>query len=225
MLYLLDTGDVNHIKRAYDLYPLAGVTTNPTLIAREKADFLGMLTAIRGIIGAGTMLHVQAVSRTAEGIVGEASYLAEKIGGHLYIKIPVIAEGIKAIKLLKERGIKTTATAVFTPQQALMAAVAGADFVAPYVNRLDNICGDGARVVSDIVELFKTYNLPARVLAASFKNSEQVHQASLAGAHAVTVSPDILDLLLSHPLTDSSVDQFVKDWEGFYGAGKLTSHV
>jgi fructose-6-phosphate aldolase 2 len=222
MLYLLDTGNISHIRRAFDLYPIAGVTTNPTLIARERTDFLGMLTQIREIIGADALLHVQAVSKTAAGIVDEARYLTAKVGGNLYIKIPVIAEGIKAIKLLSNQGIKTTATAVFTPAQALMAAVAGADFVAPYVNRLDNICGDGVRVISQIVELFRVHNIPAKVLAASFKNAEQVHQSALAGSHAVTISPDIIDLLLSHPLTDASVDRFVGDWEEVYGPGKVT---
>jgi len=224
MLYLLDTGNISHIKRACDLYEIAGVTTNPTLIAKEGADFLGLLAQIREIIGTDAMLHVQAVSRTAAGIVDEARYLAAKVGGNLYVKIPVIPEGIKAIKLLKNQGIKTTATAVFTPQQALMAAVAGADFVAPYVNRLDNICGDGIRVIREIVELFHVHHVPAKVLAASFKNTEQVHQASLAGSHALTVSPEILDLIVSHPLTDASVDQFVRDWERVYGTGKVTIH-
>lgn len=225
MLYLLDTGNIDDIKRACDLYPITGVTTNPTLIARERSDFLGLLARIREVIGADAMLHVQAVSKAAAGIVEEACYLYEQVGGNLYVKIPVMAEGIKAIKLLKRLGIKTTATAVFTPPQALMAAVAGSDFVAPYVNRLDNICGDGVRVVGEIVELFRVHNLPARVLAASFKNTEQVHQASLAGSQAVTVSPEILDLLLGHPLTGASVEQFVKDWEGVYGPGKVTTDV
>lgn len=225
MLYFLDTGNLDDIRRAHDLYPLAGVTTNPTLIAREQTDFFGLLTQIRELIGADAMLHVQAISQSAAGIIKEAHYLREQVGGNLYVKIPVTAEGVKAIKLLKHLGIKTTATAVFTPQQALMAAVAGADFVAPYVNRLDNICGNGGRVIGEIVELLRVHNLPAKVLAASFKNTEQVHLASLAGSHAVTVNPEILDLLLHHPLTDSSVEQFVRDWEGFYGLGKVMTDV
>lgn len=222
MLYLLDTADLQEIKRAYDLYPITGVTTNPTIIAREKTDFLQRLQEIRSIIGDQAMLHVQAISKQAEDIVGEAEYLTKQVGGNLYIKIPVIPEGIKAMKILQQKEIKTTATAIFTPQQALMAAVAGAEFLAPYVNRLDNICSDGIKVVAEIVELLNIYNLSAKVLAASFKNVEQVHKASLYGSHAITASPDIIDSLLKHPLTDSSVNQFVKDWESIYGEGKLT---
>ena len=221
MLYLLDTANTSQIKRAFDLYPIAGVTTNPTLIAREKVDFMEVLHEIRRLIGSESMLHVQAIARTAPEIINEAEYLNEKIGGNLYIKIPVLPEGIKAIKQLKSRGFKITATAVFTPQQALMASVAGADFVAPYVNRLDNICGDGVNVVAEIVALLNTYHLSAKVLSASFKNPEQVHKVSLAGSHAVTASLEIIELLLKHPFTDSSVDQFIHDWEGVYGVGRL----
>lgn len=222
MQYLLDTANLEDIRRAWDIYPLAGVTTNPTLVAREGGDFWALLQAIRGAIGEAALLHVQAVGREAGEIVREAENLAARAGGNVYVKIPVTAEGLKAIKALRGRGVRTTATAVFTPQQALLAAAAGADFVAPYVNRLDNICGGGARVVGDIVHLFGLYGLPAKVLAASFKNAEQVHDVSLAGSHAVTVSPEILGLLLSHPLTDASVDKFRRDWEATYGADRLT---
>lgn len=225
MLYLLDTANIEAIRRSWDVYPLAGVTTNPTLIAKEGGDFLGRLRTIRAVTGEEAMLHVQAVSREAAGIVGEAEYLAEALGAGLYVKIPVTAEGLKAIKILRGRGIETTATAVFTPQQALLAAVAGAAFVAPYVNRLDNICGDGPRVVSEIVRLLAVHGLTTKVLAASFKNAEQVQAVSMAGSQAVTVGPDILELLLAHPLTDAAVDRFGGDWEAAYGPGKTTRDV
>lgn len=225
MLYLLDTADLKSIEKAFDLYPMSGVTTNPTIISKEKREFLSILKDIRGIIGQDAMLHVQAVSLVAEEIVKEAEYLNEKIGGNLYIKIPVIPEGIKAMKLLTKKGIKTTATAIFTAQQAFMAANAGAEFVAPYVNRLDNIGADGPNVVSEIIGLFDLNGLDAKVLAASFKNVEQVHRVMLNGAQSVTVSPDIMDGLLKHPLTDSGVNQFVSDWEGVYGKGSTTCTV
>lgn len=225
MLYLLDTANLNQIKRAFDLYPMSGVTTNPTIISKEKRSFLDILKGIREIIGEDKMLHVQAVSKNADEIVKEAEYITNTIGGNLYIKVPVIPEGIKAMKILKAKGIKITATAVFTADQALMAAAAGADFVAPYVNRIDNISGNGVNVVKEIVELFKIYNLNTKVLAASFKNVQQVHQVALAGGQSATVNADIMDGLLSHPLTDWSVDQFVSDWEGVYGKGKLTYEV
>jgi len=225
MLYLLDTADLEAIKKAYDFYPMDGVTTNPTIISKEKRNFLDILKDIRKIIGEESMLHIQPVSTNAEKMVEEAEYLNQVIGGNLYIKIPVIPEGIKAMKILKEKGIKITATAIFTAQQALMAAMAGAEFVAPYVNRIDNISGDGIRVVEEIVHLFDLYNLDAKVLAASFKNLQQVHSVSLTGAQSVTVNPEILDKMLEHPLTDWSVDQFISDWESVYGRGKLTLDV
>lgn len=220
MQYILDTADVNYIKKAIDLYPIEGVTTNPTIIAKEKRDFKSIIKDIREVIGKEKMLHVQCISLKAEDMVKEALYINELVGENIYVKIPVIPEGIKAIKLLKKQDIKTTATAIFTPQQALMAAIAGADYVAPYVNRLDNISGDGVRVVSEIVQLFNINNLNTKVLAASFKNVEQVHKVCLTGAHSVTVNKDLFEKLIKHPLTDWSVETFIKDWHQQYGENK-----
>lgn len=225
MMYLLDTANLEQIKRAFDLYPMSGVTTNPTIISKENRNFIEILKGIRSVIGKDKMLHVQAVSTKAEEIVKEAEYLNEVIGGNLYIKVPVIAEGIKAMKILKNKGIKVTATAIFTAEQALMAAVSGAEFVAPYVNRIDNITGSGVNVVDEIMELFELHNVDAKVLAASFKNVQQVHEVALTGAQSVTVNPEIMDKLLEHPLTDWSVEQFIKDWETVYGKGKVTNNL
>lgn len=222
MQYILDTADVNFIKKAVDLYPIAGVTTNPTIIAKEKKDFKEIIQGIREVIGQDLMLHVQCLSLKAEGIVKEALYINELAKGNVYVKIPVIPEGIKAMKILKEKNIKITATAIFTPQQALMAATAGADYVAPYVDRLDNISADGVKVVSEIVELLKINNLEAKVLAASFKNVEQVHKVCLAGAQSVTVNKDLFEKLIYHPLTEWSVNTFISDWENQYGKNKTT---
>ncbi|MCG8540026.1 MAG: fructose-6-phosphate aldolase [Clostridia bacterium] len=225
MLYLLDTGNLESIKRAYNLYPIHGVTTNPTIISKEGRNFLDILRDIREIVGMESMLHVQVLSMDGKEMVKEGEYLNKAIGGNLYIKVPVIPEGIRAIKILKDKGIKTTATAIFTAQQALMAAMAGAEFVAPYVNRIDNVSGDGVRVVGEILQLFKHYNLDAKVLAASFKNLQQVHSVSLTGAQSITASPEILDKILEHPLTDWSVNKFISDWESVYGREKLTLDV
>lgn len=225
MLYLLDTANLEQIKRAFDLYPMSGVTTNPTIISKEKRNFIDILKEIRHAIGEDKMLHVQVISQKAEEIVKEAEYLQEVIGGNIYIKIPVIPEGIKAMKILKKKEIKITATAIFTAEQAFIAAIAGAEFVAPYVNRIDNIAGNGVDVVVQIVQLFKTHNIAAKVLAASFKNVQQVHQVALAGGQSVTVNAEIMDKLLSHPLTDLSIKQFVSDWESVYGKGKYTYDV
>lgn len=217
MIYILDTADLAAIKHCNEFYPLSGVTTNPSIIAKEKGDFWQILKEIRGVIGNDKMLHVQTVQATAKKMVEEAKLIKEKIGGDIYIKIPIGEEGLKAVPMIKNLGIGVTMTAIFTPAQALMAAKAGADFVAPYVNRLDNILGDGTNVVAEIVQQFEIYGLDCKVLAASFKNAEQVHRCALCGCHSVTVSADVLKSLITHPMTDAAVEGFERDWKGVYG--------
>ena len=217
MLYLLDTANLKAIQDLTDYYPVSGVTTNPTIISHERADFETLISGIRSIIGKDRMLHVQATGKTCEEIVREALALNSFDKGNLYIKVPVSREGVKAIKVLKEKGIKVTATAIFTQQQALVCARAGADFVAPYINRLDNIVSDGTGVASDISHLFHLYNLPTKVLDASFKNVEQFHKVSMAGIDAVTVNPELLESLLCHPLTTQAIADFSADWASVYG--------
>ena len=217
MIYILDTADLAAIKHCNEFYPLSGVTTNPSIIAKEKGDFWQILKEIRGVIGNDKMLHVQTVQTTAKKMVEEAKLIKEKIGGDIYIKIPIGEEGLKAVPMIKNLGIGVTMTAIFTPAQALMAAKAGADFIAPYVNRLDNILGDGTNVVAEIVQQFEIYGLDCKVLAASFKNAEQVHRCALCGCHSVTVSADVLKSLITHPMTDAAVEGFERDWKGVYG--------
>ena len=217
MKYLIDSGNLEDIKWGMEFYPVDGVTTNPSLVAKEKKDFVELIEAIRGIIGQDKMLHVQTTAKKAEDIVEEAKMLKAKLGDNFFVKIPIGEEGLKATAMLKKIGIGVTMTAIFTPQQALIAAKAGADFVAPYVNRLDNISGDGVRVVADIVELFDIYGLDCQVLAASFKNVEQLHKVALAGAHSATIGMDIMKTAIAHPMTDSAIAGFDKDWAGTYG--------
>ena len=225
MIYILDTADLASIKHCNEFYPLSGVTTNPSIIAKANTDFLKLLSDIRNIIGKEKMLHVQTTAEKAEDIVTEAKLLKEKLGGSFFVKIPIGEEGLKATMELKKLGVGVTMTAIFTPSQALMAAMAGADFVAPYVNRLDNIGGDGARVVAEIVEQFELYGVDSKVLAASFKNAEQVHKCALSGCHSVTVTEDILKSLISHPMTDAAVAGFEKDWRSVYGDKRITDLV
>lgn len=224
MIYFLDTANLDDIKRAVDLYPLAGVTTNPTIISKENKPLKEIILSIREIIGSERLLHVQVMGKTAEVMLQEAEALRAFDSG-LYIKVPVTPQGIKAIKLMTEKAIPVTATAILTPQQALMAAVAGAEFLAPYVNRLDNICTDGVQVVAEIAQLLKIHNLSAKVLAASFKNVQQVHGVAKVGGQSATIAPDVFDLLLNHPLTDSGVGGFTADWESVYGEGKTVLDV
>lgn len=222
MQYLLDTAEIESIKKAFELYPLDGVTTNPSIIAKENKGFISLLNQIRNIIGEDKMLHVQVLAKNAEQMIKEAKYLKNKIGGNIYIKIPVTAQGIKAIKSLKPHNFQITATAIFTPQQALMAAKAGADFVAPYVNRISNTNVSGIKVVREIVHLLKENNLKTKVLAASFKNIQQIHEVTLNGAQAITAGVELTEKLLEHSGTSNSVEKFIKDWETIYGKGNLT---
>lgn len=217
MIYILDTADLAAIKHCNKFYPLAGVTTNPSIIAKANTDFWPLVEEIRTIIGPDKMLHVQTTAEKAEDIVEEAKILKERLGGEFYVKIPIGEEGLRATMMLKELGIGVTMTAIFTPAQALMAAMAGADFVAPYVNRLDNILGDGCAVVEEIVNQLELYGSDCKVLAASFKNAEQVHKCARVGCHSVTVSEDILKTLIAHPMTDAAIAGFEKDWKGVYG--------
>ena len=217
MKYLIDTGNLEAIKHINEFYPIEGVTTNPTLVSKEKSDFWTLIKGIRAIIGDDKALHVQTVQETAGKIVEEAKLIKETVGGKFFVKIPIGEEGLKATMMLKKLGIGVTMTAIFTPQQALIAANAGASFVAPYVNRLDNIIGDGVRVVEDIVTVFDNYGLDCQVLAASFKNAEQIHNCALCGCHTATISPDLFKIAISHPMTDAAIDGFTKDWKSVYG--------
>ena len=223
MIYIIDTADLDAIRHCNEFYPISGVTTNPSIVSKEKRDFYEIMSDIREIIGEDKMLHIQTVQKTAEGMVKEAELLRDKIGGNLYIKIPIGEEGLKATMEIKKKDIcSVTMTAVFTPAQALMAAESGADFVAPYVNRLDTILGDGVKVVSDIVEVFKAQNVTnCKVLAASFKNAEQVHKCAISGCHSVTINADIFKQLIAHPMTDAAVAGFDKDWKGTYGENTI----
>ena len=155
MQYIVDSAHLEEIRECVEFYPLDGVTTNPTIISKEHSDFVKLIKEIRAIIGAERMLHIQTTATTSEAIVKEAVALMEAVGGDFYIKVPISPEGLKATMALKRMGIKVTETAIFTPQQALIAAKAGASYIAPYVNRLDNIVSDGVHVVSEIVEMFK----------------------------------------------------------------------
>lgn len=217
MIYILDTANLEDIKHANEFYPIEGVTTNPSIIAKEKCDFKQRLLEIRDIIGKDKMLCVQTTSKTAEDIVAEAKALKKLVGGEFYIKVPIGEAGLKATMMLKKENIGVLMTAIFTPAQALLAAKAGAKLVAPYVNRLQMINGNGVATVADMVEILDRFGLDCKVLAASFKNVQQVSDVALAGCHYATVSLDVLKASVKHPMTDLAVEGFDKDWAGVYG--------
>ena len=217
MDYLADTADIKQLEFLFNYLPLSGVTTNPTILKRSGLKLTEAVNAIQKIID-GRTFHIQVISEDCEEMVKEAktykSYF--DFGDNYYTKIPVTLEGIKAMRILKEEGINVTATAIFTQQQALLAAKAGADYVAPYVSRLDNIASRGIDVVRDITQNMSHYNLSTQVLAASFKTVDQIYRISMYGCHSATVSPELLQQLIKHPMTDLSVQTFIEDSAGVY---------
>ncbi len=217
MIYLADTANIDELKELFSYFPIEGVTTNPTIISAEKKPLSQILPQIIELVG-DRMLHVQMSSNKAEDMLREAKAYKAKysLGNNYYAKIPVSKEGYRAIPMLKNAGINVTATAIFTQQQALVAARAGADWVAPYVNRLDNISSHGIEVVKHIVENIQCFKLNTKVLAASFKTVDQVHRVSMVGSHAATISFEVLERLRSHPMTDMSLEWFEKDGAGLY---------
>lgn len=217
MIYFADTVDIQVLKKLYDFFPLQGVTTNPTILKNSGMKLSEAINSVLKIIDHG-LIHIQVVSVKAEDIVREAKKYKNyfDLGDNFYAKVPVIAEGYKAMKMLKDAGINVTATAVFTQQQALVASRSGADYVAPYVSRLDNISSHGIEVVADIVQNMIDFDLDTKVLAASFKTVDQIYRVSMSGAHSATISPELLMQLIKHPMTDISVKTFIEDGEGLY---------
>ena len=235
MEYFLDTANIEAIKRINDIFPIAGVTTNPSIIAKEKRDFKQIIKDIYDIIGKEKIVHTQAVGPTAEIIVKEVQLLRNTFGENIYAKIPVTFEGIKAMKILSKDGHKITATGILSSQQIIMAAEAGAEYMAPYINRSDNIGESGVEIVRDaykILEIVKKSDeeclkrykrvFEPKILGASFKNVRQVHETMFAGSKSVTISPDVFERLIYHPYTDWSMDTFNSDWEKVYGNRNLT---
>lgn len=221
MIYYIDSADLSVVKEANQAYPIAGITMNPTIVMKdlkgEKVPFFELTHQIREIIGEEKELHVQVVSTTFEGMIKEARHLKENISGNLYVKIPACKSGYEAIKALTEEGIATTATAIIDVNQAILAARAGASYVAIYVNRVSNISADGDKVLADTVKVFKANQFEAKVLGASFKNALQVERAAVNGAYGSAIGYDVFEACANHILTDSSIEQFKQDWESLYG--------
>lgn len=216
MELILDTGNIREIQDLYTSLPIDGVTTNPSIVAKEGKPFTQLIEEISEVIGEDTPIHAQVLSTEYEEIIKEAQYISS-LRKNIFVKIPVTKDGLRAIKELKKQNIKITATAIFTAHQGFLAAKAGADYVAPYVNRLDNISADGVGVVRDLVRIIDKYSMNTKVLAASFKNPQQVIDLMIHGVHSVTVPSDICKAMMNHPLTDWSVDKFIQDWTKEFG--------
>lgn len=220
MKLLIDDANLEKIGKMMEYYPCDGVTTNPSILAKEGKEPYAQLKAIRALIGDEKELHVQAVSLTAEEMVAEAETITEILGKNTYIKIPSVPEGIKAMKMLKEKDFNITATAIYTAQQAYLAAKAGADYVAPYINRIDNLGADGVETAKMIQNILENNGYETEILAASFKNTQQVLALCEYGVGAATAAPDIIEGFLKNPTVTAAVDAFVTDFEKAFGEGK-----
>ncbi|EAA5904318.1 fructose-6-phosphate aldolase [Salmonella enterica] len=212
----LDTANVAEVERLARIFPIAGVTTNPSIVAASKESVWDVLPRLRNAIGEEGTLFAQTMSRDAKGMVEEAKRLNNAIPG-IVVKIPVTAEGLAAIKLLKKEGIVTLGTAVYSASQGLLAALAGAKYVAPYVNRVDAQGGDGIRMVQELQTLLERHAPDSMVLAASFKTPRQALDCLLAGCQAITLPLDVAQQMLNTPAVESAIEKFEQDWKNAFG--------
>lgn len=210
MKIFIDTANIKAIKKFCEMGIIDGVTTNPTLIANEGMKFNDLINEIVKIVNG--HVSVEAVSLDAEGMVKEARQLS-KIAPNIVVKIPIIAEGLKAVKTLSREGIKTNMTLVFSANQALLAAKAGATYVSPFIGRLDDKGHVGMDVVREILRIFKNYDFKTEVIVASIRHPIHVVEAAKAGAHVATIPPDVLEKMFKHPLTDEGLQRFLEDWK------------
>ncbi len=210
MRIFIDSANVEHIREISETGVISGVTTNPSLIAREGRNFRQVVQEITEIVDG--PISAEVISLKADGMVSEAEELA-KIHPNVVIKIPMTQDGLAAASRLKEKGIKTNVTLVFSANQALLAARAGATYVSPFVGRLDDIGHEGMQVIADIAEIFNRYALETEIIAASIRHPLHVTQAALAGAHIATVPYKVIKQMMKHPLTDIGIERFLADWE------------
>ncbi|MEM4400165.1 MAG: fructose-6-phosphate aldolase [Candidatus Nitrosocaldus sp.] len=206
----LDTANLDAIRKYNDMGILDGVTTNPTLLAKENNDPIEIMKEIIRIVKGPVSLEV--VSTDLDGMLEEAHRLA-RLGTNAVIKIPMIPDGLKAIKRLSSEGVKTNCTLVFSPNQAMLAAKAGATYVSPFIGRLDDAGHDGMQVIRDTVQIFRNYNFSTKVLVASVRHPLHVVEAAKIGADVITMPPDVLEKMIRHPLTDKGLSTFLADWE------------
>ena len=210
MKLFIDTANVEDIKAANDLGVICGVTTNPSLIAKEGRNFQEVVTEITSIVDG--PISAEVISLESKGMVDEAIQLA-KIHKNIVIKLPMTPEGLKATKILASKGIKTNVTLIFSAAQALLAARAGATYVSPFLGRLDDIGMNGMNLIEEIVDIFDTHAIETEIIAASIRNPIHVIEAARIGAHIATVPYSVILQMTKHPLTDAGIERFLKDWE------------
>ena len=216
MKLFIDDANIEAIKRLCDLYPIDGVTTNPSLIAKEGRDFNEVIKEITEIVDGPISGEVKATTTDAEGMIREGREIA-KIHPNVVVKIPMTGEGLKAVKVLSKEGIKTNVTLIFTANQALLAARAGATYVSPFLGRLDDISTDGLDLIRQIAEIFAVADIKTEIIAASVRHPVHVTQCALAGADIATVPYKVLEQMLHHPLTDAGIVKFQNDYRAVFG--------
>lgn len=210
MKFFIDTANFDDIKAAYEMGFIAGVTTNPSLIVKEKRDLHEVIQQIADLVEGPVSAEV--IATTAPEMVKEAHELI-KLGDNVVIKVPMTAEGLKAVAVLSKEGIKTNVTLIFSANQALLAARAGATYVSSFVGRVDDISMDGIQLIEDIAEIFMIHNISTEIIAASVRTPMHMTQCAKAGAHIATVPFNVLQQSLKHPLTDAGLARFLADWE------------
>jgi transaldolase len=210
MKFFIDTANIEQIKDAVSMGMVDGVTTNPSLIAKEDGDFETIISQICEVVDG--PVNAEVISTDAEGMVREARKLV-KIHQNIVVKIPMLVEGLKAVRRLAEEGIRTNVTLIFSPLQALMAAKAGASYVSPFVGRLDDVAHDGMQLTEQIVEIYHNYAFDTEIIVASVRNPLHVLESALMGADIATIPYSVLSKLAAHPLTDKGLAAFLKDWE------------
>ena len=217
MKFFIDTANVEDIKKANDMGVICGVTTNPSLIAKEGRDFNQVITEIASIVDGPISGEVKATTTDAEGMIAEGREIA-KIHPNMVVKIPMTVEGLKATKVLANEGIKVNVTLIFSANQALLAARAGAAFVSPFLGRLDDISMPGIDLVRTVAEIFQIHGIETEIIAASVRNPIHVMDCALAGADIATVPYAVIEQMTKHPLTDQGIEKFQKDYEAVFGA-------
>ena len=212
MKFYIDTANVAEIREAYDMGIIAGVTTNPSLIAKEGRDYQETLKEIASFMDGPISGEVRADSDTAEKMIAEGREIAA-LSKNMVVKIPMTAEGLKAIAVLSKEGIATNCTLIFTPLQALLAARAGASYVSPFLGRLDDVGTRGVSLIEDIVEIFEIHGIETEIIAASVRNNMHVLECAKAGADIATVPYSVFKSMLNHPLTEAGIEKFIADYE------------